>query len=94
MERIPVVYIMGNGRPTLYVGVTSDLSQRLYQYRNKLTKGFVTKYDLDKLLYYEVCDDMSQAIQREKQLKSWKREWKLDLIAQVNPKFKDLSETI
>jgi putative endonuclease len=75
------VYIMTNERNgTLYVVVTSDLKQRAYQHKNHIYEGFTADYDLDKLVYYEVHDDVEAAIHREKRLKEWQRNWKKDLI--------------
>ncbi|MBL7159323.1 GIY-YIG nuclease family protein [Candidatus Microgenomates bacterium] len=90
MKRQGFVYIIGNNRPTLYIGVTSDLVKRVYEHKQGLVKGFSKKYKLHKLLYYEIFDDIYEAIKREKQLKNWHREWKLNLIKSKNPSFKDL----
>lgn len=84
------VYVMGNNRPTLYIGVTSDLIKRGYLHRMDLIEGFTRKYKLHKLLYYELFDDIESAIRREKQLKNWHRKWKLHLIEQKNPELRDL----
>lgn len=87
------VYIMSNGnRTTLYIGVTSDLERRVYEHKNSLLKGFTEKYKLFDLLYYEEIFGMQNAIDREKQLKSWKKEWKWELIKKENPTLKDLAE--
>jgi len=86
----PAIYIIGNKRPTLYIGVTSDLLGRVHQHREKVTESFSKEYDLTKLLYFEQFDLMEDAIAREKQLKKWNREWKLRLIRGTNPEFKDL----
>ena len=90
MKKQYYVYILGNKRPTLYIGVTSDLVKRVYQHKQKLVKGFTEKYELPKLLYFEVYNNPKDAIRREKQLKNWHREWKLNLIKSVNPEFNDL----
>jgi putative endonuclease len=85
------VYIMSNKpQGTLYIGVTSDLSRRVFEHREKLVKGFTSQYDLNLLVYYEIYDDIRIAIQREKNLKHWLREWKLALIHEHNPEWKDL----
>ena len=76
---------MGNSRPTLYTGMTSNLVQRVYQHKNDLVKGFTYKYRLHKLLYYEVCDDITVAIIREKQIKDMNRTEKLNIIRKMNP---------
>lgn len=85
------VYILAN-KPngTLYIGVTNDLERRIYEHRNKLVKGFTEKYDVNKLVYYEVSDNISTAIQREKQMKEWKRQWKVNLIKKSNPQWLDI----
>ena len=89
------VYIITNTHNTvLYIGVTNDLKTRIYQHRIKANKGFSSKYNLFKLVYYEHFTDISGAIQREKQLKKWKREWKNTLINGMNPEWRDLWEEI
>ena len=85
------IYILFNQRNgTLYVGVTSDLTARVYQHRKKLADGFTSKYDIGKLGYYEVFDDIKNAIEREKQIKGGSRRQKLALIESVNPDWRDL----
>jgi putative endonuclease len=85
------VYILASERNgTLYVGFTSDLLQRIYAHKNDLVKGFTKKYGVHKLVYFDVCDDHDAALQREKQIKEWKREWKLELIEKTNPLWQDL----
>jgi len=91
----PAVYILAskmNG--TLYIGVTSDLPQRIWQHKNHLTDGFTKKYDVTQLVYFEQHVTMESAIIREKQLKSWKREWKMELIESKNPEWIDLYSSI
>ena len=89
------VYILTNKENgTLYVGVTSDLIKRIWQHKNKFVEGFSKKYDLSKLVYYEIFNDIENAIIREKQLKNWHRQWKLNLINQQNPNWADLYKDI
>lgn len=90
------VYIMAsNKNGTLYIGVTSDLVKRIYEHKNNLAKGFTQKYNVHKLVYLETCDNIEVAINREKQLKVWKRSWKIDLVEKNNPTWKDLyQETV
>ena len=89
------VYIMTNKtNSTLYIGVTSDLVKRIYEHKNALVDGFTKKYNLKKLVFYEVHSDIMEAIKREKQLKAWKREWKVDLIENENRDWNDLYEII
>ena len=92
MNKIYAVYIMTNYSETsLYIGVTSNLQKRVWEHKNKITEGFTKKYNIDKLIYYEITDSIESAINREKQLKRWHRQWKINLIKQMNPDFKDLS---
>ena len=85
------VYVMSNRRNgTLYVGVTSDLIRRCYEHRNGLAAGFTQQHGLKKLVYYEQFDEIRLAIQREKNVKHWPREWKIDLIVSLNPQWHDL----
>jgi putative endonuclease len=82
------VYIITNvTNRVLYVGVTSDLVKRVYEHRNHLIKGFSDKYNLNKLVYYEIFEDIKEAIKREKQIKAGSRENKLKLIEKLNPSF-------
>ena len=95
MERIPAVYILTNARNgTLYTGVTSDLPKRIWQHRNGQGSGFTSRYKLTQLVYYEVYEDMYNAIAREKQIKNWKRAWKIELIETMNPDWADLYRSI
>ena len=87
------VYFMTNkSNSLLYIGVTSDLSKRVYQHKNHEYEGFTDKYNCVKLVYFEECNDIEAAILREKQLKNWHRDWKNNLVNQMNPEWKDLSE--
>jgi putative endonuclease len=88
------VYIMANHRPTLYVGVTSNLPQRVWQHKNNIIPSFTSRYNLHKLVYYEVYDTIQEGIIREKQIKNLNRKDKLNLIKNVNPLFKDLYEDV
>jgi len=88
------VYIIGNSRPTLYIGVTNNLVRRVYEHKEGLVDGFTKKYSLKKLLYFEVLQNIEEALKREKRLKHWNREWKLSLIRKFNPQFKDLYKQI
>ncbi len=86
------VYITSSQKNgTLYIGVTNDLSRRMHAHKNKLVVGFTAKYSVHNLVYYEAFESIVAAIQREKQLKKWNRAWKLRLIEEMNPKWKDLS---
>ena len=89
------VYILAS-KPygTLYIGVTNDLMKRVYEHKNDFVEGFTKKYGVHQLVYYEQCDDVSGAIQREKQLKKWKRRWKIELIEKLNPYWKDLCDEL
>lgn len=88
------VYILTNRSATLYIGVTSNLLARLYQHRSGETLGFVSTYNLDRLIYYEEYSQVDDALAREKQLKGWRREKKLKLIATMNPDWRDLSQAM
>jgi len=89
------VYIMSNHKDgTLYIGVTSDLPARVFEHKNELIEGFTKKYHLHNLVYYEVYEDAYSAIAREKQLKKWKRDWKIKLIEKMNPQWQDLYSDI
>ena len=90
MSKTFYVYIMGNNRPTLYIGVTNDLIRRVYEHKRGMIEGFTKKYKLKKLLYFEVFSSIDDAIAREKQLKHWNRAWKLELIRKMNPNLRDL----
>jgi len=82
---------MASHTKTLYTGITSELVKRVFQHRSKLTRGFTSKYNVDRLVYYESTTDVMAAIERGKQIKSWTRAKKLALIESMNPNWKDLS---
>ena len=87
------VYFLTNwNNKVLYIGVTSNLERRLYEHREKLIKGFTNKYNVQKLVYFEISNDIESAILREKQLKKWRREKKNKLVETLNPDWRDLSE--
>ncbi len=86
------IYIMTNAyNSTLYVGVTNNLNHRVFEHKQKLVKGFTSQYNLTKLIYYEEGSNIKDALIREKQLKNWHREWKINLIRSINPKIEDLA---
>jgi len=85
------VYILTNrSNKVLYIGVTNDLRRRIYEHKRKLVPGFTSKYNLNKLVYYEYFKMINNAILREKRLKKWKRAWKEELINNFNPEWRDL----
>ncbi|MBU2539141.1 MAG: GIY-YIG nuclease family protein [Proteobacteria bacterium] len=87
----PCVYILASSRNgTLYVGVTSDLQKRVWEHKNNLVEGFTKRYGVHLLVWYELHDTMVSAITREKAIKEWKRQWKLQAIEQDNPTWRDL----
>jgi putative endonuclease len=89
------VYILSSKRNgTLYAGVTADLVKRIYEHRQDLIDGFTKQYQVHMLVYYEVHNDILEAITREKQIKKWNRQWKLRLIEEMNPDWKDLYDEI
>jgi len=94
-EKKGYVYILTNSKNmVLYVGVTSDLVKRIYEHKDSCVEGFTKKYNLKKLIYFEVFEDIVSAITREKQIKGWLRIKKVALIEKVNPNWNDLYETI
>ena len=95
MEKQPAVYILASKRNgTLYVGVTSNLTKRVWEHKNDLVKGFTKRYSVHKLVWYEIHDTMESAIKREKRIKEWKRAWKLEMIESANPAWEDLYQSI
>lgn len=94
-QRNPAIYIMTNKRNgTLYTGVTSDLLGRVYEHKHANTKGFTQRYGCELLVYYEQCDSMVSAIEREKKIKGGSRKKKLALIESINPDWKDLYDDL
>ncbi|MCR4276983.1 MAG: GIY-YIG nuclease family protein [Candidatus Roizmanbacteria bacterium] len=92
IDRSYFVYIMSSFSSVLYIGVTNNLQRRVYEHKNELVEGFSKKYKCKKLVYFEEYKDINQAIEREKQLKKWRREKKEVLIKKLNSDFKDLSK--
>ena len=95
MAKQPAVYIV-TSRPggPLYTGVTSELRARIWKHREGAIDGFTKAYNIQRLVYFELCSDMVSAIQREKRIKKWRREWKVRLIEAANPKWEDLWDKI
>ena len=95
MERLSYVYILASERNgTLYIGATTDLIARVWQHKNEVVKGFKSKHAVNNLVYYEVFGDLENAFTRERQMKAWKRAWKIRLIEEMNPYWNDLYESI
>jgi len=85
------VYLLASKRNgTLYIGVTNDLARRVWEHKNNIIEGFTQKYNVHKLIYYEIAADVDIAITREKQMKKWRWQWKIELIEKSNPEWKDL----
>ncbi|HNQ56194.1 MAG: GIY-YIG nuclease family protein [Rhodocyclaceae bacterium] len=94
-ERLPCVYILASKKNgTLYIGVTSDLIKRVWEHKSDLVEGFTKEYGVHLLVYFEMLEDMTSAIQREKQLKKWNRDWKIQLIEKGNPEWRDLYDSL
>ena len=95
LENNYFVYIITNkSNTTLYTGVTNNLTRRIYEHKNSLIEGFSKKYNLQKLVYYEIHNDIEAAIKREKTIKKWPREWKENIIKKQNTNWKDLYQTL
>ncbi len=92
MSKSFYVYIMNSATGTIYTGVTNNLARRVYEHKTGLMPGFTSKYKCNRLAYFEQTTDVKAAIQREKQIKSWARAKKLNLIKSLNPIWRDLSE--
>ena len=89
------VYLLASRRHgTLYLGVTRDLVRRVHEHKTKVISGFTKRYGVDRLVWFEIYDDPVTAISREKELKKWRRDWKIRLIEEQNPEWRDLSKTI
>lgn len=87
------IYILASKKNgTLYIGMTNDLVRRIFEHKSGSIEGFTKKYSVDKLVYFESTTDVNDAIAREKRLKKWKRQWKIDLIEKSNPDWRDLSD--
>jgi putative endonuclease len=89
------VYLLASRKDgALYLGVTNDLIRRTFEHRSKVTRGFTSRYNITKLVWFEIYDDPISAISREKEIKKWRRAWKVALIVQENPDWNDLYESI
>ena len=94
-ENCYYVYLLtSSNNKVMYVGVTNNLTRRVYEHQNKLVKGFTEKYNVNKLVYYEQTNDVFTALTREKEIKKWRREKKNALVVQLNPHWNDLSSAI
>lgn len=95
MTKVFYIYILSNSHHSVYyTGITNDLIRRVYEHKNKLVEGFTKKYNIDQLLYFEQFNDPEEAIKREKQVKDYRREKKMNLIKSINPKMIDLYKTL
>jgi len=95
MRKQYFIYILASKKNgTLYMGGTNNLIKRIYEHKNNFVKGFTQKYNVHHLVYYEIFNDVYEAITGEKRLKKWKRQWKIELIKKFNPEWKDLYEEI
>ncbi len=91
MERQPCVYLLASKQNgTLYAGVTSALVKRIWEHKNNVVEGFTKKYNVHMLVWYEMHETMESAIKREKAIKKWERSWKIEVIEEMNPQWRDL----
>ena len=93
-ERFYVYILSSLHNRVPYIGITSDLVKRVYEHKSRLVEGFTKKYNVDRLVYYEVYDDVEEAIKRERNMKEWQRNWKVKRIEKMNPGWNDLYEEI
>jgi len=93
-EHFYIYMLASEERGTIYIGVTSDLIKRVWEHKNKVVEGFTKRYEVGQLVYYEVHDSAEFALTREKQMKEWKRQWKINLIEEENPHWHDLYDRI
>jgi putative endonuclease len=94
MKQYYIYIITNKNKSVLYIGVTNDMIKRIYEHKNKLVEGFTKKYTCDKLVWYEITNSIKSAINREKQMKKWKREYKENVINEMNPEWDDLYESL
>ena len=95
MDKSAYLYMMSNKKDgTIYTGATTNLVERVYSHKIKIVKSFTSKYNLTRLIYFEIYEDLASAFNREKQLKGWKRDWKIALIVKDNPEWLDLYSSI
>ncbi len=95
MQKQYYLYILASKRNgTLYIGITNDLIRRIGEHKSKLIEGFSKKYNVDRLVFFEIYNDVSEAITREKRLKKWNRHWKIKLIEEMNPEWNDLYDDL
>ena len=95
MDKLYFVHILANRKNgPIYIGVTSDLLKRVYEHKNKLVDGFTKKYNIHQLVFYEATESIESAVIREKQMKKWNREWKVNLIEKFNPEWNDLYDNL
>ena len=87
------IYILASRKNgTLYIGVTNNIAKRIHQHKSKASEGFTKRYNVHQLVWYDQSNDIHEVLQREKQMKKWKRQWKINLIEEQNPNWRDLSE--